>query len=80
MAIFLVICHFIVVTILVTVLTNSMSNVVKQADLEHQFLFAINTIDALKSDALFSFIPPSNLLGWIFSPLRFFIPFRRFVR
>ncbi|KAI9665511.1 MAG: hypothetical protein M1831_001653 [Alyxoria varia] len=79
MALFLIICHFLVVTILVTVLTNSMANVIKNANEEHQFLFAINTISLVKSDALFSYLAPSNILGMIITPLRFLLPFRQFV-
>ena len=45
-----------------------------------QFLFAVNTISMVKSDALFSYIAPSNVIGWMLSPLRYFVPFRRFVR
>lgn len=54
--------------------------IVKNAEEEHQYLFCVNTISMVKSDALFSYIPPSNVLGWIFSPLRWCMPFRQFVR
>ncbi|RYP79615.1 hypothetical protein DL769_002854 [Monosporascus sp. CRB-8-3] len=52
--IFLIICHFLVVTILITVLTNSFMAIASNAREEHQFLFAINTISMVKNDALFS--------------------------
>jgi hypothetical protein len=77
---FLFLCHFLIVTILITVLTNSFMAIVQNANEEHQFLFAVNTISMVKSDALFSYIPPTNLFGWVASPLRYLIPFRRFVR
>lgn len=79
LALFLVICHFLVVTILITVLTNSFMAIVKNANEEHQFLFAINTISMVKSDMLFSFIAPTNLLGWVIAPLRFCMPFPKYV-
>ncbi|KAF2396630.1 hypothetical protein EJ06DRAFT_585076 [Trichodelitschia bisporula] len=79
LTLFLIICHFLIVTILITVLTNSFTAVAVNANDEHQFLFAVNTISMVKSEALFSYIPPTNILGWILSPLRFIIPFRRFV-
>lgn len=41
---FLVICHFLIVTILITVLTNSFMAVVQNANEEHQFVFAVNTM------------------------------------
>ncbi|PNS18344.1 Calcium channel YVC1 [Sphaceloma murrayae] len=80
MAFFLVICHFMIVTILITVLTNSFMAIVRNAEEEHQFLFAVNTISMVKSDALFSYIAPTNVLSWAISPLRFIMPFRRFVK
>jgi len=80
LALFLIICHFLVVTILITVLTNSFMAIVKNAEEEHQYLFAVNTISSVKSDALFSYIPPTNIIAWLFSPLRWCIPFRQFVR
>ncbi|EED16948.1 integral membrane channel protein, putative [Talaromyces stipitatus ATCC 10500] len=80
LTIFLFICHFVVVTILITVLTNSFMSIVKNAHEEHQFLFAINTISMVKSDALFSYVAPSNILGWMLTPLRYLIPLREFVK
>lgn len=77
---FMFISHFLVVTILVTVLTNSFMAVVQNADEEHQFLFAVNTISMVKSDALFAYIAPTNVLAWIVAPLRFLMPFRTFVK
>jgi hypothetical protein len=80
MGAFLIICHFLIVTILITVLTNSFMAIVRNAEEEHQFLFAINTISMVKSDALFSYIAPSNVIGWVLSPLRYMLPFRTYVR
>ena len=80
MVLFLFIAHFLVITILITVLTNSFLAIVQNANDEHQFLFAVNTISMVKSDALFSYIAPTNILAWLLTPLRFCIPFRRFVR
>ncbi|KAF2121378.1 hypothetical protein BDV96DRAFT_484258 [Lophiotrema nucula] len=80
LALFLFICHFLIVTILITVLTNSFMAIVQNANEEHQFLFAVNTISMVKSDALFSYIAPTNVLGWLLIPLKYCMPFRRFVR
>ncbi|KAF2083202.1 hypothetical protein K490DRAFT_12394, partial [Saccharata proteae CBS 121410] len=80
LTLFLFICHFLIVTILITVLTNSFMAVVANANEEHQFLFAVNTISMVKSDALFSYIAPTNVIGWLLTPLRFVLPFRRFLR
>ncbi|KAI1119454.1 hypothetical protein F5Y14DRAFT_395353 [Nemania sp. NC0429] len=76
---FLVICNFLITTILITVLTNSFMAIASNAKEEHQFLFAINTISMVKNDALFSYIAPANILAWVFIPLRYIMPIRRFV-
>ncbi|RAH44853.1 ion transporter [Aspergillus brunneoviolaceus CBS 621.78] len=80
LTIFLFICHFVVVTILITVLTNSFMGIVQNANQEHQFLFAVNTISMVKSDALFSYVAPTNILAWLIAPFRYFMSFRQFVR
>jgi hypothetical protein len=80
LASFLLISHFLIVTILITVLTNSFMAIVQNANEEHLFLFAVNTISNVKSDALFSYIAPTNIIGWVLSPLRYVMPFRHFVR
>ncbi|KAI7540051.1 hypothetical protein KC331_g9390 [Hortaea werneckii] len=80
MVIFLIMGHFLIVTILITVLTNSFMAIVKNAEEEHLFLFAVNTISMVKSDALFSYVAPANVIGWALSPLRFVMPFREYVR
>ena len=79
LAFFLVIAHFLIVTILISVLTNSFTAVVKNANEEHQYLFAINTISAVKSDALFSYVAPANCFGLLLAPLRFLMPFQKYV-
>jgi hypothetical protein len=80
LTLFLFICHFLIVTILITVLTNSFMAIVSNANEEHQFVFAINTISMVKSDALFSYVAPGNILSWFLTPLRFLISFRQFVK
>ncbi|KAL4734732.1 hypothetical protein BDV11DRAFT_49333 [Aspergillus similis] len=77
---FLFICHFVIMTILITVLTNSFMRIVQNANQEHQFLFAVNTISMVKSDALFSYVAPTNIFAWLITPLRWMIPFRQYVR
>lgn len=80
LTVFLFICHFVVVTILITVLTNSFMRIVQNANQEHQFLFAVNTISMVKSDALFSYIAPTNIIAWLVTPFRYLMPFRQFIR
>ncbi|CAG7918840.1 unnamed protein product [Penicillium olsonii] len=80
LTVFLFICHFVVVTILITVLTNSFMRIVQNADQEHQFLFAVNTISMVKSDALFSYVAPTNVIAWLVAPFRWAMHFRDFIR
>lgn len=40
----------------------------------------MNTLSLVKSDSLFSYTAPLNLLAWILHPLRLFVPFRQFVK
>jgi hypothetical protein len=80
LVLFLFICHFLVVTILITVLTNSFMAIVSNANEEHQFVFAVNTISMVKNDALFSYVAPTNIFAWLLAPVRFFLPFRAFIK
>ena len=80
LTLFLFICHFLIVTILITVLTNSFMAIVQNANEEHQFVFAVNAISMVKSDALFSYVAPTNVIAWLLAPLRYILPFRQFVR
>ena len=80
LTLFLFITHFLVITILITVLTNSFMAVVRNANEEHQFVFAVNAISMVKSDALFSYIAPTNIIAWFLTPLRYVLPLRQFVR
>jgi len=80
LVLFLFICHFLVVTILITVLTNSFMAIVSNANEEHQFVFAVNTISMVKNDALFSYVAPTNIFAWALTPLRTCLPFRMFIK
>jgi Ion transport protein len=80
LVLFLFLCHFVIITILITVLTNSFMAIVANANEEHLFLFAVNCISMVKSDALFSYVAPTNVIAWIVTPLRYFTSFTRFVK
>jgi hypothetical protein len=80
LVLFLFLCHFIIVTILITVLTNSFMAIVSNANEEHQFVFAVNTISMVKNDALFSYVAPTNIFAWLLTPIRFLLPFRVFIK
>jgi len=48
--------------------------------IEHQYLFAVNTISCVKSDAFFFYQPPLNLIEWTLHPLCYVLPRRRFIK
>ncbi|RAL63978.1 hypothetical protein DID88_003166 [Monilinia fructigena] len=62
------------------ILTNSFMSIVSNANEEHQFVFAVNTISMVKNDALFSYVAPTNIIAWVFTPFRFVFPFRTFIK
>lgn len=77
---FMVNSNYLVITILVSVLSTTFANVIANAHEEHQYLFALNTILAVKSDALFFFQAPLNLIEWLLAPLALVMPRPRWIR
>lgn len=77
---FMVNTNYLVVTILVSVLSTTFSSVIANAHEEHQYLFALNTILAVKSDALFFYQAPLNLIEWCLAPLGLIMPRPRWIR
>jgi len=58
-------------TILVAILTNTFSKIMDNAAAEVQFRRAVLTFQAVKSDSIFSYPPPFNMIALIFMlPLR----------
>lgn len=79
MTTFLVITHFLILTLVIMVLTNSFLAISTNAYEEHQYLMTTAIISQIKSPELFSYIAPSNLFSIILWPLKFLAPFRRYV-
>lgn len=77
---FMVNTNYLVVTILVSVLSTTFASVIANAHEEHQYLFALNTILAVKSDALFFYQAPLNLIEWLLAPLALVMPRPRWIR
>ncbi|MCJ1382862.1 hypothetical protein MMC17_005975 [Xylographa soralifera] len=66
-------------TILVSMLSNTFSNIVSNANAEIQFRRAVLTFEGVKSDALFAYLPPFNIGALIFMlPLKFILSPRWF--
>lgn len=66
-------------TILVSMLTNTFSSIVGNAVQEIQFRRAVLTFEGVKSDAIFAYLPPFNILALlIMLPLKWIISERMF--
>ncbi|CRK41705.1 hypothetical protein BN1708_008534 [Verticillium longisporum] len=66
-------------TILVSMLSNTFSKIVANATAEIQFRRAVLTLEGVKSDAVFSYQPPFNILAvFLLLPLKFIVSPRWF--
>lgn len=78
---YLFITHFVIMTILIAVLSNSFSMITTNSHEEHWYLFAVNTISMMKSESssLFSYAPPLNIIEWIVRPTIYILPLQQFL-
>ncbi|KAI0842156.1 nonselective cation channel [Hypoxylon sp. FL0890] len=66
-------------TILVSMLSNTFSTIVNNASAEIQFRKAVLTLEGVKSDAIFAYQPPFNIIAlFILVPMRFVVSPRWF--
>lgn len=66
-------------TVLVSMLTNTFSGIVANAVQEIQFRRAVLTFEGVKSDAIFAYVPPFNILALVFVlPLKWILSERMF--
>lgn len=66
-------------TILVSMLSNTFSNISSNATAEIQFRRAVLTLEGVKADAVFAYLPPFNILAVFFLlPLKFVVSPRWF--
>ncbi|KAI1208747.1 nonselective cation channel [Annulohypoxylon truncatum] len=66
-------------TILVSMLSNTFSTIVSNATAEIQFRKAVLTLEGVKSDAIFAYQPPFNIIAlFILVPMRFVVSPRWF--
>ncbi|KAI9801764.1 MAG: hypothetical protein M1825_003136 [Sarcosagium campestre] len=66
-------------TILVSMLSNTFANIASNATAEIQFRRAVLTLEGVKSDAIFAYQPPFNILAlFVLLPLKFMISPRWF--
>lgn len=66
-------------TILVSMLSNTFSTIVTNATAEIQFRRAVQTLEGVKSDAIFAYQPPFNILAvFVLLPMKFVVSPRWF--
>lgn len=66
-------------TILVSMLSNTFSTIVSNATAEIQYRHAVQTLEGVKSDAIFAYQPPFNILAmFVLVPLRWVVSPRWF--
>lgn len=66
-------------TILVSMLSNTFATIVSNATAEVRFRKAVLTLEGVKSDAIFAYQPPFNLIAvFVFLPLKFIVSPRWF--
>ncbi|KAF8150616.1 receptor-activated Ca2+-permeable cation channel [Crassisporium funariophilum] len=76
MTIFAALSNTLLLTILISILSNTVATIDANATQEYLFQYTITTVEGVKSDALFSYQPPFNILAflilkplsWILSP------------
>ncbi|EKM58418.1 uncharacterized protein PHACADRAFT_90851 [Phanerochaete carnosa HHB-10118-sp] len=65
MTCFAALSNTLLLTILISILSNTFARIDANATQEYLFQFAISTIEGVKSDALFSYQPPFNLFAFL---------------
>ncbi|KAJ7931371.1 receptor-activated Ca2+-permeable cation channel [Mycena leptocephala] len=74
MTAFAALSNTLLLTILISILSNTVARIDANATQEHLFQFAISTIEGVKADALFSYQPPFNLLALaVLKPTSYFV-------
>ncbi|WVQ98885.1 hypothetical protein IAU59_006016 [Kwoniella sp. CBS 9459] len=69
-------CNVLLITMLIAILSNKFAAITQNAHEEHLFQRVVKTVEGVKSDALFSYLPPVNILAfavlvplsWVCSP------------
>ncbi|KAF8688934.1 Receptor-activated Ca2 -permeable cation channel, partial [Rhizoctonia solani] len=66
MVMFAALSNTLLITIMISILSNTFARINEHASEEYLYQFAISTIEGVKSDALFSYQPPFNILALLF--------------
>ncbi|EJD49556.1 receptor-activated Ca2+-permeable cation channel [Auricularia subglabra TFB-10046 SS5] len=81
MVLFAALANTLLITILISILSNTFARIDSNATQEYLFQFAVTTMEGIKGDALFCYQPPFNLLAYsILYPASFILDARTFHR
>nr|OQO30480.1 hypothetical protein B0A51_01709 [Rachicladosporium sp. CCFEE 5018] len=74
MLLFVCLTNILLVTSLISLLSNSLTKVMEHARDEYLFVYSIYVLEASTSNRLTYFLPPTNLLALLFRPMRLIVP------
>ncbi|KAG9533454.1 hypothetical protein KCU93_g134, partial [Aureobasidium melanogenum] len=73
MLIFITLTQILLITSLISILSNSLSNVLSHAREEYLYVYSVFVLEASTSNRLTYFVPPLNLFSLALRPLRLFL-------
>ncbi|KER00238.1 hypothetical protein AUEXF2481DRAFT_190 [Aureobasidium subglaciale EXF-2481] len=73
MLVFITLTQILLITSLISILSNSLSNVLSHAREEYLYVYSVFVLEASTSNRLTYFIPPLNLFSLALRPLRLFL-------
>ncbi|KAH7116085.1 hypothetical protein B0J11DRAFT_117124 [Dendryphion nanum] len=77
MLIFVALTNILLITSLISLLSNSLEKVLGQAREEYLFIYSVYVLEASTSNRLTYFLPPLNLIPLVLRPLRLLLPSER---
>lgn len=77
MLIFVTLTNILLITSLISLLSNSLSKVLDHARDEYSFVYSVYVLEASSSNRLTYFLPPLNLIPLVIRPLRLILPSER---
>ncbi|KAF1964575.1 hypothetical protein BU23DRAFT_594080 [Bimuria novae-zelandiae CBS 107.79] len=77
MLIFVALTNILLITSLISLLSNSLSKVLEHARDEYLFIYSVYVLEASSSNRLTYYLPPLNLIPLLLRPLRLVLPSER---
>ncbi|KAF1814129.1 hypothetical protein P152DRAFT_456355 [Eremomyces bilateralis CBS 781.70] len=74
MLIFICLTNILLITSLISLLSNSLTKVLDHAKEEYLFIYSVYVLEASTSNRLTYYLPPWNLISLVSRPLRLFLP------